>query len=58
MDAARQLIMRHGNLCAGGEPTAMDNRQTRMVIAARNIDAATARQLNNDLLELAKRYIL
>ncbi|KAI1725331.1 chondroitin n-acetylgalactosaminyltransferase domain-containing protein [Ditylenchus destructor] len=54
VNAAKTLLLRHGKLCIASS-SFIDNRQTRIVIAARLVDAASVRELSNDLDELKQR---
>lgn len=50
-----QFIQRHAKLCSANMA---DSRQTRLVIAARDIDAAAAHKISSDLTELKRRFFL
>lgn len=48
-----QFIQRHAKLCSANMA---DSRQTRLVIAARDINAAAAHKISSDLTELKRRF--
>lgn len=50
-----QFLQRHAKLCSAN---LADTRQTRLVIAARGIDAAAAHKISSDLTELKRRFFI